>query len=143
MTDPKTIFVDTSAWIDFILEGEQHHQPIFDYLIKEVKKGSKMLTCDYVLDETYTRLATGQSFSSAKILKEKVKALEAQKQLVVLWTDEVFFDKAWLNFVKFAEHKLSFTDALIATYAKDLKISEVLTLDQGFAKIGLITAPTL
>src|SRR3990167_693530 len=140
---PKRVFIDTSAWIDFTLKGEKYHREIFDYLISEVKKGSKFFTSDYVLDETFTRLLTGQSFKSAKIFRDKIKALAKERQLLVLWTEEVRFDKSWALFEKFSEHKLSFTDVTIVSYVRDIKIDEILTLDKGFKKVGLTTKPTL
>lgn len=143
MDKPKRIFVDSSAWIDFTLKKEKYHKEVFDYLITEVKKGARFFTSDYVLDETFTRLITGQSFRSAKVLKRKVKTLEREKQLLVLWTNEVIFNKSWKYFEKFSEHKLSFTDATIYTFVKDLKINEVLTLDEGFKKVGLTVKPTI
>jgi len=79
---PKRVFIDTSAWIDFTLKGEKYHREISEYLISEVKKGSKFFTSDYVLDETFTRLITGQSFASAKVLKNKVRKLEKEKRSV-------------------------------------------------------------
>ena len=143
MDRPKRIFIDSSAWIDFVLNKEKYHKIIFDYLINEVKRGSKFFTSDYVLDETFTRLLTGQGIKSAKILKDKVKSLEQEKQILVLWTNEVFFNKACNFFVKFSEHELSFTDATIYNFVKDLKIDEILTLDQGFKKIGLKVKPVI
>jgi len=143
MDEPKRIFIDTSAWIDFTLANETFHKPIFDYLIAEVKKGSKFFTSDYVLDETFTRLLTGQSFKSAKIFRDKIKALVKERQLLILWTEEVRFDKSWALFEKFKEHLLSFTDATVVSYMRDLKIDEILTLDKGFRKVGLTTKPAL
>ena len=58
-------------------------------------------------------------------------------------SNEVFFNKAWNFFVKFSEHELSFTDATIYNFVKDLKIDEILTLDQGFKKIGLKVKPVI
>lgn len=143
MTDFKRIFIDSSAWIEFVLAKEKHHKKIVDYVISEVKKRSKFFTSDYVLDETFTRLITDQGFHTVKTLKEKVKVLEKERQLLVLWTDEVFFNKAWTLFTKFSEHRLSFTDATIITYTQDLKIDEILTLDTDFKKVGLATKPIL
>lgn len=143
MDEPKRIFIDTSAWIDFTLTKERFHQPVFDYLIYEVKKGSKFFTSDYVLDETFTRLITGQSFKSAKVFRNKVKTLEKERQLLILWTEEIRFNRSWEFFEKFREHKLSFTDATIVCYARDLKIDEILTLDRGFQKVGLTIKPVL
>src|SRR3989304_9246838 len=100
---PKRVFIDTSAWIDFTLKGEKYHREISEYLISEVKKGSKFFTSDYVLDETFTRLITGQSFKSAKVFRDKVKTLEKERQLLILSTDEIRFNKSWEFFEKFKE----------------------------------------
>lgn len=143
MIEPKRIFIDTSGWIELALKGEIHHPPVTNYFLKEQKQGSKFFTCDYVLDETFTRLLAGQSFRTAKKFKAIIDEAEKSQRLLVLWTDVTLFKKAWAYFVKFAEHKLSFTDALIVTLVKDFKINEVLSLDQGFKKIGLTTKPVL
>jgi len=144
MTDlPKKIFIDTSAWIEMILKDEKYHDAISQYFISEQEKGSKFFTSDYVLDEAWTRLMTNQSFTSAKYLKRKACQAEKSNHLLILWTEEVRFQKAWSFFEKFKEHKLSFTDATIYTFVKDLKIDEVLTLDQGFKKVGLTVKPTI
>lgn len=140
---PKRIFVDTSAWIEITLSHELHHVETASYFRHEDASGSIFFTSDYVLDEAYTRLLTSQSITSVKSLREKTSQATNDGKLVTVWTDEVLFEKAWKNFVKFTEHRLSFTDALIATIVKDLKIDEVLSLDAGFVKIGLTVKPAL
>lgn len=143
MTKQKRIFIDTSGWIELILSGEIHHRAAAAYFVQESRAGSKFFTNDYVMDEAWTRLITNQSLTSAKALRAKTKEAERQRQLLVLWTDEAIFNRAWKKFTKFAEHKLSFTDAVIATIVEDLKIDEILTLDRGFKKIGLTIRPVL
>lgn len=143
MIEPKKIFVDTSAWLEYILEDEVHHKRVLSYFIREIKAGSKIFTSDYVLDEAYTRLLTGQSLRTAQLLGNKVEEAEKLNKLLILWTDETVFTKAWEYFVKFAEHELSFTDATIYAFAKDLRIDEILTLDQGFKKVGLTVQPQI
>lgn len=143
MTKSKRIFIDTSGWIELILSGEIHHRAVAAYFVRESRAGSKFFTNDYVMDEAWTRLITNQSLTSAKGLRAKTKEAERQRQLLILWTDEEIFNRAWKSFTKFAEHKLSFTDAVIATIVEDLKIDEILTLDRGFKKIGLTIRPIL
>lgn len=143
MIEPKRIFIDTSGWIELNLKGEIHHQTTADYFLKEQKRGSKFFTCDYVLDETFTRLLTAQSFSAVKKFKLLIEKAEEARQLLILWTDTTLFKKAWGYFTKFSEHKLSFTDSLIVAMVKDFKINTVLSLDQGFKKVGLNVRPLL
>lgn len=135
------IFIDTSVWLEYVLVGEKFHKEVTEYLISKVKKGAKFYTSDYVLDESFTRLLTSQSVYAAKVLERETKVLEKAEELQILWTDKIHFNKTWEYFLKFSEHKLSFTDTTIYTFVKDLKIDEVLTLDQGFKKVGLKVRP--
>lgn len=143
MIKPKRIFIDTSAWIELTLAKERYHKEVASYFLKELKKGSKFFTSDYVLDEAFTRLLTNQGLSSAKSLREKTSQAEKLNKLLILWTDETVFYQSWNRFVKFSEHQLSFTDATIYTFVKDLKINEIITLDQGFKKVGLTIKPKI
>lgn len=143
MIRSKRIFIDTSAWIEIILKGEIYHRQVADYFLAANKKGAKFFTCDYVLDEAWTRLITNHSFLSAKFLREKVDMAEKNHHLMVFYSDHNLFDKTWIFFDKYKEHKLSFTDSIIAALMKDFKIDEILTLDKGFKKVGFNVRPLL
>jgi uncharacterized protein len=144
MKGSKKVFVDTSGWIEMMLKGELHYEAVSSYFISERKHGTRMFTSDYVLDEAYTRLLTNQnSLQYAKDLYRKVGQAVRGKTISLLFTDKVVFKKAWRYFVKFSEHELSFTDATIVAFMKDLKLDEVLTLDQEFKKVGFTIKPDL
>lgn len=144
MKGSKRVFVDASGWIEMMLEGELYYEAVSSYFTSERKRGTRLFTSDYVLDEAYTRLLTQQkSLQLAEALYSKIGSATKANSLSLLFTDETTFTKAWRYFVKFAEHKLSFTDATIVAFAKDLKIDEILTLDQGFKKVGLTVKPQL
>ena len=55
--------------------------------------------------------------------------------------DPLLFKKSEEGFLKFSEHKISFTDATIYLCMKEFKIDEVFTLDADFKKIGLKVSP--
>lgn len=139
----KRVFIDTSAWIALMLQGEPDHKTISQYVTQELKLKSKFFTNDYVLDETFTRLLKMQGIGTAKKFRHLLKKIETQQQILIFWTDEISFKQIWPGFEKFSEHKLSFTDASIYALVKNFKINEVLTLDQGFKKVGLTVRPLL
>ncbi|MEK7188614.1 MAG: PIN domain-containing protein [Patescibacteria group bacterium] len=143
MIDPKRIFIDTSAWVELMLKGEKYHQEVSSYFTNEDRKGSIFFTNDYVLDETWTRLLTWQGLFYAKSLRKKTREAQKVLKLNIIWTDENIFNRSWKNFEKFGEHKLSFTDAVITTVVKDLRIDEILTLDAGFQKVGFTVKPDI
>lgn len=143
MIKSKRVFVDSSGWIELLLRGEINHDRVRRYFQKELQRGSTFVTSDYVLDESWTRLLTQQSLHSAKLLRSKTQQAEAQGKLMIVYTDETLFERSWSSFVKFADHRLSFTDATIVTIVRHLKVDEVLTLDEGFKKIGLTIRPLI
>ena len=143
MTNVKRVFVDTSYWIALIERGEKSHRQVAKSFITLQKNGTQFFTNDYVLDEAWTRLITGNHFQEAKMLKERVYLAENNREITLLYTDRKLFEQAWETFVKFADLKLSFTDALIATTVRKLKIDEILTLDRGFTKAGFSVRPML
>ena len=143
MKTPKRIFIDTSGWIELILSGEKFHKEVTAYFTDELKKGSNLFTSDYVLDESFTRLLTNQSFHSAKTLREKTREAQKAGHLLIFWMDEVLFDKTWDFFEKFNDQNMSFTDASIAALMRNFKLDEILTLDQGFRNIGFTVKPSI
>lgn len=126
-----------------MLAGEPNHEAMVKYVAEEISLKSKFFTSDYVLDETFTRLLKMQGIKAAKKFRQFLKKSESQQQLLIFWTDETLFNQIWPNFQKFSEHNLSFTDTSIYTLIKNFKIDEVLTLDQGFKKVGLTVRPLL
>lgn len=143
MTDHKRIFIDTSGWIELMLRGERYHKEVSTYFLAAQKIGAKFITSDYVLDEAWTRLITAQSMTTARALRDKVIAAERLGKLLIVWMGEERFQAAWKLFAAYAEHAFSFTDATILTIVQELKIDEVLTLDQGFKKAKIIVRPLI
>lgn len=126
-----------------LLTGERYHKETSAYFLKHSKTGSTFFTNDYVLDEAWTRLITQQSVTAAKVLKAKIEEAERHGNLTVFWTDDALFEQSWKTFLKFSEHRFSFTDAVIMTVVRAFRIDEILTLDQGFKKAGFTSRPML
>lgn len=138
---PKRIFIDTGAWINFILENEPHHQSAVDYFEAEINQGTRLFISNLIIVETTTRLLYDHSLSVALEFKNQIEEAEKQKRLTVIWIDEAVFAKSWKLFAKYAEHKLSLTDASNAVLMKQLKLSAIFAFDDDFKKIGLNTEP--
>lgn len=143
MTSSKQVFVDSSGWIELFLKGERYHHQVEKYVKSEKRNKTRFFTCDYVLDETWTRMMTTGHLAEAVRQREEIYKAEVNQEITLLYTDKKLFERTWETFVKFADLKLSFTDALIVTVARQLKIDEILTLDQGFTKAGFSVCPTL
>ncbi len=134
------IFFDTGAFIALFISREKYHKQVSSKYHEYRKRRALFYTSYYVLDELFTRLV----YDFGKLATEKVidllmKSIE-KEEIKVLDIDESTFNKSLNNLLKFAEHKISVTDATTYTLFKDLKLDEVFTLDSDFKKIGIKTS---
>ena len=131
------IFVDTSAFIALFVTSEQYHRQVVEKYREYTQENAFFFTNNFVLGELYTRLLYYFDKRRCKRIIEKVRELDNDKKLRIFDIDQVLFSKAETAFLKFAEHKLSMTDATIYICVKAFKMDAVFTLDSDFPKIGL------
>ncbi len=134
------VFFDTGAFLAFFIKEEPKHKEVLTKYLQYKQQSALFLTSDYILDELYTRLM----YDFGKIIAEnRIKTLTESinnQELKVFRVDEVIFKKAHEPFIKFAEHKISFTDATTYVMYKDFAIDEIFTLDKDFKKMRLNTS---
>ena len=131
------VFFDTSAFIALFVKKDFNHPKVFKKYQEYKKYRAYFLTSDYVLDELYTRLI--YDFGK-KVCAQVIKSLglvEKAGELEILKVDQSIFQKSLKVIIRFAEHKISFTDATIFTMFKDFKLDELFTLDSDFKKLRI------
>ena len=134
------VFIDTSSFIALFIDKEQSHKKVSEKYFYYRQQRAILFTSSFVLDELFTRLLYfGNNVDIKKYIQKLTEAISAG-ELAVLHVDETLFEKSINPFLKFLEHKLSFTDATTYTLYKDLEIDEVFTLDSDFKKIGVKTS---
>lgn len=134
------VFFDTSCFIALFIKQEATHFQVVEKYESYKKKRAISLTSDYILDELYTRLT--YDFGKhvvGKIIKTLKEAIE-KEELRILRIDERIFQKSLVVMLKFADHKISFTDATTYVLCKDFAIDEIFTLDRDFKKMRLPVA---
>lgn len=134
------VFFDTGAFIALFISQEKYHKQVSSKYHDYRKQRALFYTSYYILDELFTRLIYdfGKS-ATEKVINLLMKSIE-KEEVRVLDIDEAIFDKSLNSLLKFAEHKISLTDATTYTLFKDLQLDEVFTLDSDFKKIGLKTS---
>jgi|SRR3989344_2030933 len=133
------VFIDTSAFIALFVDKEISHEKIARKYYDYRQQRAIFFTSYYILDELFTRLSYYKGVDIKKYIQKLKNSIKAN-ELTVLQIDEVLFDKSIIMFTKFAEHKISFTDATTYTLFKDYKFDEIFTLDSDFKKIGVATS---
>ena len=131
------IFVDTGAWIAILNRRDQHHTEAVTIYNKLQQQQMRLLTTDYVIDETVTRLRYDTNHSIAVMFLNRVELLVETGVLTVTTIDEDVFERAKLLFQEYDSARLSFTDCTSFVVCQENNISEAFAFDQHFLIMGI------
>jgi len=133
----KIVFVDTSAWIALTDKSDKYHpQSVTIYnSIKEQKL--LLLTTDYVVSETATRIRYDADHASAVQFLQMVHQAYRQQSLNLVNIDATFYKMAVDLFRQYDDVALSFVDCASFAVCRALKLSKAFSFDQHFAMMGL------
>jgi predicted nucleic acid-binding protein len=134
------IIVDTGIFISLFVHEDINNKRVVDKYTQYQEKNTLFFISDYILDELFTRLRYDCGEYVTKIKVAQINRMIKQEELILLSIDDKLFNKAQEIFLKFSEHKLSFTDATTYCLYKTLKLNEIFTLDSDFRKIGAKTS---
>ena len=131
-------FVDTSAWYAAYVPSDSQHRAVQ----KVLATSTRLITTDFVLDETLTLLkarghADGALRFGPRILDGRAAQLE-----YVLPKD---IEQAWNAFTAYRDKACSFTDCTSFIVMKRLGLTEAIALDQHFREmpgVSLLTVTT-
>src|SRR3989344_6550973 len=121
------VFIDTGIFIALFVSPERYHSKVSKKYKDYRRQRAQLFTSYYILDELFTRLI----YDFGKSLTQKAihllnKSIE-KEELVVLDIDEAIFKKAQDTLIKFADRKISLTDATSYVLYKDFSLDQVFT----------------
>ncbi len=135
------IFVDTSAFLALVNEEDNNHTEAASFLEK-IKSGrvkiKKIITSDYIIDETLTRIRYSVGHQEAV---EWGKDILASNVIEKLEVGREMFGLAWELFQTYSDKKLSFTDCTSFAIMKKKGIEKAFSFDEDFKRIGFIQLP--
>lgn len=135
------IFIDSSAWIAHSLAGEPKHEQVVELIKKFIIEHAVLCTSNDVINETVTRLIYDTNPKITAGFLQFIQQSIERKLLVQMWTDEQIQAEAFILVRKYADQKVSLTDATSVVLMKRFNVDAILTLDSDFAKIGLRVLP--
>jgi len=137
----STVFVDTSGWIALLSGDDQFHDRAVLRYDELVAEGARLLTNNYVVDETATLLRYRLGLRAALAFRQMLLAAVAVRRLRVAWVDEKVEAAGWDLLEQYADVHLSLTDAAGAVTARGARITEVFGCDADFEALGLVVLP--
>jgi len=135
------IFVDTSAFLAIVNEKDNNHTSAKTFLegIKTGKvKVKKIITSDYIIDETLTRIRYSVGHKEAVKWGKDILASKVVEKIEV---EKEIFELAWEIFETYEDKKLSFTDCTSFALMKKKDIEKVFSFDKDFENMGFILMP--
>lgn len=127
------IFVDSGAWIGLLNPKDQHHNAAVTIYDRLKSQRAPVVTTDYVIDETITRLRYDVSHPAAVKFLDFIDRVEEQNVLTVERVDRALFQEALQLFRQYDSVRFSFTDCTSFAVCRKNKISEAFAFDQHFA----------
>jgi predicted nucleic acid-binding protein len=135
------IFVDSGAWIALLNQKDPHHDDAVAIYNDLVQQNAQLLTTDYVIDETVTRLRYDWSHSGAvqflNFIKRTKEATEEIGALTIAAINSTSFQEAERLFRQYNTATLSFADCTSFVVCQQYKISEAFAFDQHFTMMGI------
>ncbi len=130
----KSIFVDTSAFVAFLVASETHHEQARALVARLNRQGSPLVTSDFVLDETYTLLKVRFGAFVAIRFGEGIRD---SRWVRVRQVGPDIQERAWQIFRRTHDQDFSFTDCTSFALMESSRIDTALGFDRGFERFGL------
>jgi uncharacterized protein len=129
------VFIDTSGLYAFIVRGDDKHQEASETINRVLGNGRRLVTTDYVIDETATLLKVR---GHGHIVSGLFDGILLSRACRIEWMDQEHFDRTKALFLKHSDHEWSFTDCFSFVVMKSAKIEEALTKDKHFREAGFV-----
>jgi len=127
------IFVDTGAFLARYDAGDQHHRAAEASWNKLRGATARLLTSNFVLDETITLLGRRCGYRFAA---DKARRIYASPTFEILRPEAADELRAVELFHKYADHEVSFTDCVNFALIAKRKVREAFAFDRHFHDAG-------
>lgn len=137
----RSVLVDTGAWIALLSRNDQYAEPAQARYRELAAEGARLVTTNYVVDETATRLRYGAGLDAALGYRRMLEASISQRRLRIAWVDDSLEREGWRLLEQYRDVVLSLTDAVTGAVARRSKIGEIFGFDSDFEALGLLVRP--
>ena len=132
------VFVDTGAWLALALSDDAHHAGAEKALRELVAAGTRLVTTNHVIGETYTFLARVRDARTALAFVAKTRASIV---LDLIFVPEEIENRAFAWLEKYEDQKLSYTDAVSFAVMEELGLRKAFSFDRHFEAAGFARMP--
>lgn len=129
----KEVFVDTVGWVALKDSSDNLHANAHLLNKELLASGTRYITSNFVLDESYTLLLSRTSHGVAVQFGEEIRA---SRMVTVVHVSEELEEEAWQLFKRYSDKEFSFTDCTSFVIMQQRGIWEAFTNDHHFEQAG-------
>jgi predicted nucleic acid-binding protein len=123
------VFVDSSAWYALGNARDKNHLAAKRFL----DAGHRLLTTNFVIDETITLVLVRKGYQAAVDLGEQ---LWSEEQARIVWLSRADQRAAWQLFKRYSDKEFSFTDCTGFVLMERLGLTHAFAFDEHFDQTG-------
>ena len=135
------MFVDTGAWIGVAVARDQTHNAASSYSRALAQRKVPLLTTNYVLAETYTRIRYDDGHKKALAFDTLIREMVQQRRLNVAWITPALHEEGLEIFRRYHDQAFSIVDCVSFIVARRKKVQEVFGFDSHFMSMGFVLRP--
>lgn len=134
----RSLFVDSAAWIALYDDTDQYHGQAVSTWQQISAEPIALFTSDYIMDEVYTHLRRRVGLPACVAVHDLVASSSVVRVSDVTLSIR---QNAWDILVRHDDKVLSFTDCTSVAMMSQLGLTEVMTFDQDFRRMGFHMIP--
>ena len=128
-----SVFMDTAGFLALWDASDEHHARALRLQSELARRRRKLVTTDYIVDETVTLLLVRHSHAAAV---DFLRTLQATQWIELVWIDSERFDAAAELFLRNDDKEYSFTDDVSFAVMHELGLQDAFTTDHHFRQAG-------
>ncbi len=133
------IFVDSSAWLTVADVGDGNHRTAISFFARLFKgSAGRLLTSNYVLDETLTLLRTRVA---QELARQFIAGVEGRPSLQQILVAPAHYRPALARFLGQGEKNWNFTDCTSFAIMRELGIRDAFAFDSDLQEAGFELPP--
>ncbi len=134
----KALFVDTAGWMACADSADPAHARSCAARDAALEVGQKLVTTDFVVDETLTLIRVRLGVEAAEAWWQQV---DGSPRLRWERIDSDRFEKARHLFFRYRDKDFSFTDCTSFVVMREMRLTHAITTDGHFRQMGLQMLP--
>ena len=129
-------FVDTSGYFSLVNRNDHLHAVARSIAADLIASSTRLVTTDYVIDETVTLL---QARNLGYVARPWLEQVFSSDGIEIVWMNAKRFEEVRRFFTKHADKEWSFTDCFSFCVMRERQISQALASDQHFRQADFST----